>query len=93
MRDDVGKLWENFLVSERFKRNEYNESCAKPWFWRTQTQQEIDYVEEQDGYLSAFEFKWNPYAKVKQPKAFQAAYPDSSFNIIHRDNFESFLLQ
>jgi predicted AAA+ superfamily ATPase len=92
LRDDVGKLWENFLVSERFKRNEYAESYANPWFWRTQAQQEIDYVEEQDGHLSAFEFKWNPSAKVKQPKTFQIAYPDSSFAVIHKDNFEDILL-
>jgi predicted AAA+ superfamily ATPase len=92
LRDDVGKLWENFLVSERFKRNEYAKSYAKPWFWRTQAQQEIDYVEEQDGHLSAFEFKWNPTAKTKQPKAFQAAYPSSSFTVIHRDNVSDFLL-
>ena len=91
LRDDVGKLWENFLVSERFKRNEYAGSYANSWFWRTQAQQEIDYVEEQDGHLSAFEFKWNPSAKVKQPKAFQAAYPGSSFSVIHKDNVESFL--
>jgi predicted AAA+ superfamily ATPase len=93
LRDDVGKLWENFLVSERFKRNEYAESYANPWFWRTQAQQEIDYIEEQDGHLSAFEFKWNPSAKAKQPKAFQTAYPDSSFAVIHKDNAESFLLK
>jgi len=92
LRDDVGKLWENFLVSERFKRNQYAESHANPWFWRTQAQQEIDYIEEQDGHLSAYEFKWNPSAKTKQPKVFQAAYPDSSFNVIHRDNFSGFLL-
>ena len=92
LRDDIGKLWENFLVSERFKRNEYAESYANSWFWRTQAQQEIDYIEEQDGHLSAFEFKWNPLAKVKQPKAFQAAYPDSSFAVIHKNNVEEFLL-
>ena len=91
LRDDVGKLWENFLISERFKRNEYAENFINPWFWRTQAQQEIDYIEEQDGHLSAFEFKWNPSAKVKQPKAFQTAYPDSSFTVIHKDNAESFL--
>jgi len=91
LRDDVGKLWENFLVSERFKRNEYTGSYANSWFWRTQAQQEIDYIEEQDGHLSAFEFKWNPAAKVKQPKAFKAAYPDSSFNVIHKENVESFI--
>jgi len=92
LRDDVGKLWENFLVSERLKRNKYAESYANPWFWRTQAQQEIDYIEEQDGYLSAYEFKWNPSAKTKQPKAFQAVYPNSSFNVVHRDNFADFLL-
>ena len=86
LRDDIGKLWENFLVSERFKRNEYAESYANAWFWRTQAQQEIDYIEERDGYLSAFEFKWNPSAKAKQPKAFQTAYPNSSFTVIHKDN-------
>ena len=92
LRDDIGKLWENFLVSERFKRNEYAESYANPWFWRTQAQQEIDYLEEQDGHLSAYEFKWNPSAKTKQPKAFQAAYPESSFKVIHNDNYTDFLL-
>jgi predicted AAA+ superfamily ATPase len=91
LRDDVGKLWENFLVSERFKRNEYAESYANPWFWRTQAQQEIDYIEEQDGRLSAFEFKWNPSTKTRQPKAFQAAYPDSSFSVVHRDNYVDFI--
>ena len=85
-------LWENFLVSERFKRNNYAESYANPWFWRTQAQQEIDYIEEQDGHLSAYEFKWNPAAKTKQPKTFQTAYPESSFTIIHKDNFMEFLL-
>ena len=79
-------------VSERFKRNEYAGSYANPWFWRTQAQQEVDYIEEQDGHLSAFEFKWNPSAKVKQPKAFQTAYPNSSFTVIHKENFPDFLL-
>jgi len=92
LRDDVGKLWENYLVSERFKRNDYTNSYANSWFWRTQAQQEIDYIEEQDGHLSAFEFKWNPNAKVKQPKTFKEAYPNSSFNIIHKDNVVDFLL-
>jgi hypothetical protein len=92
LRDDVGKLWENYLVSERFKRNEYACSYANPWFWRTQTQKEIDYIEEQDGHLSAFEFKWSPSAKTKQPKVFQEAYPNSSFAVIHKENATDFLL-
>jgi len=92
LRDDVGKLWENFIISERFKRNKYAESYSNPWFWRIQTQQEIDYVEEQDGHLSAFEFKWNPDSKTKCPKAFLAVYPDSSFSVIHKGNIADFLL-
>jgi predicted AAA+ superfamily ATPase len=92
LRDDIGKLWENFLVSERFKRNTYAESYANLWFWRTQAQQEIDYVEEQDGHLSAYEFKWNPSAKSKQPKAFAEAYPDSSFSVVSSDNFAEFVM-
>jgi len=92
LRDDVGKLWENFLVSERFKRNKYADIYANAWFWRTQAQQEIDYIEEQDGHLSAYEFKWNPSAKAKQPKAFQTTYPESSFAVIHKDNIVDFLL-
>jgi predicted AAA+ superfamily ATPase len=92
LRDDMGKLWENYLVSERFKRNSYAESYANPWFWRTSSQQEIDYVEERDGHLSAYEFKWNPSAKTKRPKAFLEAYPHSSFAVVNRDNFVEFLL-
>ena len=92
LRDDIGKLWENFLVSERFKKNAYKENYANPWFWRTQAQQEIDYLEEKDGFLSTFEFKWNPLSRTKQPKSFKEAYPNSSFMLIHRNNFEEFLL-
>jgi predicted AAA+ superfamily ATPase len=92
LRDDMGKLWENYLVSERFKRNSYAESYANPWFWRTSSQQEIDYVEERDGHLSAYEFKWSPSAKTKRPKAFMEAYANSSFAVVNRDNFAEFLL-
>lgn len=90
-RTDMGQLWENFLVSERLKRNVYSETYAQMYFWRTQTQQEIDYVEECDGRLSAYEFKWNPRAKATMPKNFKEAYPDSSFTIISPDNYEDFI--
>jgi predicted AAA+ superfamily ATPase len=92
LRDDIGKLWENFLISERFKRNAYSFGYASMWFWRTQKQQEINYLEELDGRLFAYEFKWNPARKTKQPAAFQEAYPNSTFSVIHRDNFADFLL-
>ena len=91
LRDDVGALWENFLVSERMKYINYNFHYCNRYFWRTHAQQEIDYVEDKDGLLSAFEFKWNPKAKAKLPKAFSTAYPNSEFKTIHRDNFYSFL--
>ncbi|MDR1833015.1 MAG: ATP-binding protein [Fusobacteriaceae bacterium] len=92
-RDDVGKLWENFVISERLKRNEYIRRFANCWFWRTQQQQEVDYIEELDGELRAWEFNWNPMAKLKHPKVFLSAYPDCSFEVIHRENIADFLLE
>lgn len=92
-RTDMGALWENFLISERVKRNVYEGNYAQMYFWRTQSQQEIDYVEESDGQLKAFEFKWNPKAKATIPKAFTEAYPGSAFEVITPDNYEGFLMQ
>lgn len=91
-RADIGAIWENFLVSERFKLKAYTDSWANSWFWRTTEQKEIDYIEESDGKLSAYEFKWNPKARLSISKSFSHAYPDASFQIIHRDNFEFFLM-
>lgn len=91
-RADVGELWENFAIAERLKRNAYRNSFAQSWFWRTQQQKEIDYIEEEDGVLRAFEFKWNDRkAKVKCPEAFASAYPDARFSIITPKNIEEFL--
>lgn len=90
-RTDMGALWENFLVSERLKRNVYSGCYAQMYFWRTQAQQEIDYVEESDGQLRAYEFKWNPKAKAKVPKAFTEAYPGSMFEVVTPDNYEGFI--
>ncbi|MDE6835944.1 MAG: ATP-binding protein, partial [Muribaculaceae bacterium] len=91
LRTDMGMLWENFLVSERIKRNAYIGNYANPYFWRTQTQQEIDYIEEKDGMLNAFEFKWNPKTKASLPKAFMENYPNTSFEVVTPDNYHSFL--
>ena len=90
-RTDVGALWENFLMSERMKALNYHDIWVNSWFWRTDLQKEIDLVEERDGKLSAFEFKWNPSAKIKEPKLFLDSYPNSSYSVIHRENFEDFL--
>lgn len=92
-RQDVGALWENFCVAERMKLLVYNESFARSWFWRTQQQQEIDYVEEEDGKISAFEFKWSERKKnVRFPSTFATAYPAATFTVITPDNIEEFLL-
>ncbi|MCH5310784.1 MAG: ATP-binding protein [Prevotella sp.] len=92
-RTDTGELWENFVIAERLKRNTYKGSFAQSWFWRTRQQQEIDYVEEENGKISAFEFKWNERkANVKCPTAFKETYSDSTFNVITPKNIETFLL-
>lgn len=92
LRTDIGILWENFMISERHKYLIYNNKWVNSWFWRTKEQKEIDYIEEEDGKISAFEFKWNPDLKAKQPISFKTAYPESNFNVVHRDNYESFIL-
>jgi len=91
LRNDIGALWENFIISERVKMINYNDLWVNYWFWRTQQQQEIDYIEEADGKISAFEFKWNPVAKTNRMNTFLEAYPNSSIKIIDRENFEDFL--
>ncbi|MBQ6725982.1 MAG: ATP-binding protein [Bacteroidales bacterium] len=91
-RTDMGALWENFVIAERIKHNEYYDHYCNKYFWRTRTQQEIDYLEEYDGGLHAYEFKWNTRKKAKLPNSFNEAYPDSVFKIITPDNFYEFLL-
>ncbi len=90
LRDDVGALWENYLVSERLKRNHYANNYAASYFWRTTQQQEIDYIEERDGKITAYEFKWNPSKKAKISKSFTRNY-DAEVKVIHRENFHEFL--
>ncbi len=92
-RTDVGALWENFVIAERCKRLAYAGSFSRKWFWRTQQQQEIDYVEEEDGMMRAYEFKWNEHkARVKCPSSFVKAYPHASFEVITPANIDQFLL-
>lgn len=91
IRTDIGALWENYLVSERVKYLAYQQKWVNNWYWRTTEQQEIDYVEEENGQLSAYEFKWNPKAKGSIPNSFKKTYPTATINIIHRENFEQFL--
>ena len=92
-RPDAGALWENFILAERLKRNSYAGSIAQYWFWRTQQQKEIDYLEEENGQLNAYEFKWSDKkADVRIPESFAKAYPDASFSVITPKKVDEFLL-
>jgi predicted AAA+ superfamily ATPase len=89
-RNDVGALWENFLVAERRKRNAYSGAYGGSYFWRLQTGAELDYLEDQDGRLSAYEFKWRKSA-ASVPASFAQAYPDHGFSLVNRDTWQSFV--
>ncbi|GAB4048518.1 ATP-binding protein [Spirosoma litoris] len=89
-RNDIGALWENYLISERLKRNDYLRSQAIPYFWRTYDQQELDWLEETNGQLSAFEMKWHTN-RVRFPKGFQTAYPTASLSVVNPDNYLDFI--
>ena len=92
LRNDVGGLWENYLVAERMKRNSYKQMYVNSWFWRTSTQQEIDYLEEEGGQINAWEFKWKPKKNVRFPSAFLDGYPGGTTQVVDQTNFENFLL-
>ena len=87
LRNDIGSLWENYLIAERIKRNEYRRENVEYYFWRGYNQQEVDLIEFQNGTLSAFEFKYSSNKKFKIPSAFKEAYPDASFKQISRDSY------
>lgn len=90
-RNDAGALFENFIMAERRKFLAYRGIHAKTWFWRTQSQQEIDYIEEINGKMMAVEFKWNPKSRVKFPQRFMEAYQPDTL-VIHRENFDTWLM-
>lgn len=89
-RNDAGQLWENYLMSERMKRNSYKELHIRTFFWRTYDGQEIDLIEEKDGKAEAFEFKWKA-GKVKPPAFFRKNYPEVPFSVITPDNYQDFI--
>lgn len=91
IRQDKGALWENFLVSERKKQYAYKNSFSNSYFWRTRQQQEVDYVEELDGKLTGFEFKWKAKSGLKLPKTFTETYAADT-KIIDRSNFRDFVV-
>jgi predicted AAA+ superfamily ATPase len=89
LRQDKGALWENFLITERLKQNKYKNTHAKMYFWRTKQQQEVDLVEEKNGIITGFEFKWSAKKKVRLPKTFVNEY-SAKEEIIDRTNFRKF---
>ncbi|MRX76622.1 AAA family ATPase [Pedobacter petrophilus] len=92
LRQDIGALWENFVVSERIKLLAYEQINCNKYFWRTHAQQEIDYIEERNGLMTAYEIKWNIHSKAKFPKTFINAYQDVNTKVITPENIHEFLL-
>lgn len=89
-RNDIGALWENYMIAERLKYQQYQRISSNNYFWRTYEQQEIDWIEEREGLLFAYEFKWKQ-TKVKTPSQWTKNYPDASFEVINKDNFQNWL--
>lgn len=86
VRNDIGVLWENYIISERIKFQKYSSMLVNNFFWRTYDRQEIDWIEDRSGKLYAYEMKWKTH-KSKIPMGWEKAYPDSEFRIINQDNY------
>lgn len=91
-RQDVGALWENYIISERIKYTRYNKTGSNHYFWRTTQQQEIDLIEERNDSLEAFEFKWKDIKGYRFPSTFTSNYPGAKTHTISPENMEEFIL-
>ena len=91
LRNDVGALWENFLISERLKKSEYDGLYANRYFWCTHSGAELDYVEERNGKLIGYEFKWKSKSS-RTPKTWLETYDNAEWHVLNRDNFYDFVL-
>ena len=91
LRDDAGVLWENYVLVERLKHNLYTGRLAESYFWRTYDRQEIDLIEAWGGRLHAAEVKWSPRSASGPPRGWRHAYPDSSFRVVHQENYLDFI--
>jgi predicted AAA+ superfamily ATPase len=89
-RNDIGQLWENFLVMERLKKQSYLPVYANNFFWRSWTKKEVDFIEEREGKLFGYEFKWSP-GKSKPPALWLDSYPEATYEIINRENYLEFV--
>jgi predicted AAA+ superfamily ATPase len=90
LRDDIGMLWENYIISERFKKQEYKQISSNNYFWRTYAQKEIDLIEERSGKLYGYEIKWGA-KKPKAPKDWTKSYKNAKYKIINTDNYLEFI--
>ena len=89
-RDDLGVLWENFMIVERMKYREYHRMEANQYFWRTYDGSEVDLVEEREGKLYGYEFKWKPRARPRSlPK--WSEYKGSSYQVITPSDLKGFI--
>ena len=93
LRDDLGALWENYVVTERMKYHLYTGNAVPSYFWRTYDQQEIDLIEEERGILRAFEMKWTLPRILSPPAAWGKAYPQALYGVVSRDNYLPFITQ
>jgi len=87
LRNDMGQLWGNYIISERLKYQKYNRKVVNNYFWRTYDQQELDWLEEREGKLYGYEFKWNARKRVRAPKGWETNYPESEFKVINPENY------
>ncbi len=90
MRNDTGQLWGNFLVMERIKKQAYSPVYANNFFWRTWSGKEVDFVEEREGKLFGYEFKWTS-KNCKPPRLWLDTYPQASWEVIDRTNYPDFV--
>lgn len=91
MRDDTGTLWENYIIMERIKKQEYLQVVANNYFWRTYDQKEIDLIEEREGRLYGYEIKWKK-TKPRPPKDWLATYKNATYEVITRENYLEFII-
>ncbi|MBU4375222.1 DUF4143 domain-containing protein, partial [Patescibacteria group bacterium] len=92
LRNDIGQLWENYLFMERLKRNSYKNIRSNIYFWRTYDQKEIDLVEEREGKLFGYEFKYSENKKVKPPRDWLETYKEAEFEAINKSNYLDFIV-
>ncbi|MCX7120323.1 MAG: DUF4143 domain-containing protein [Gammaproteobacteria bacterium] len=92
LRNDIGQLWENFLMMERIKKQSYQQTSVNRYFWRTWDKEEIDLIEDRNGQLFAYEFKWKAQ-NIKPPIEWVENYPDAHFDVVHEKSYFDFVCE